>query len=186
MLLSDSFYTLGVDEIQVDVAGMRAAAVPSHLLGPLDWKPGLQEQKESVPFTTQWASSPSMHTVRLLRQSLCTLSARTESQDQSVSCEKDDKTADHDSGFATHLSYCSWFHPSRNPHSRWSSCSEGRGWCIGRWSRGTHPSGTRAWTVALERKKDETCLLSLSASSRFLTGSQLFDISWILYSIVII
>lgn len=93
MLLSDSFYTLGVDEIQVDVAGMRAAAVPSHLLGPLDWKPGLQEQKESVPFTTQWASSPSMHTVRLLRQSLCTLSARTESQDQSVSCEKDDETA---------------------------------------------------------------------------------------------
>lgn len=27
--------------------------VPSHLFRPLGWKPGLQEQKESVPFTTQ-------------------------------------------------------------------------------------------------------------------------------------
>lgn len=84
---------MGVDELKNDVAGRCAAAVPSHLLGPLDWKPGLQEQKESVPFTTQWASSPSMHTVRLLRQSLCTLSARTESQGQSECCKRDDKAA---------------------------------------------------------------------------------------------
>lgn len=30
-----------------------ASIAPSHLFRPLDWKPVLQEQKESVPFTTQ-------------------------------------------------------------------------------------------------------------------------------------
>lgn len=35
--------------------------VPPQVWCPILWKPGLQEQKESVPLVTQWASSPSPH-----------------------------------------------------------------------------------------------------------------------------
>lgn len=41
---------------------------------PILWKPGLQEQKESVPLVTQCASSPSPHWVRLLLQSFSLVS----------------------------------------------------------------------------------------------------------------
>lgn len=51
---------------------------PSHRLRPVDWKPGLHEQKEFVPFTTQWASSPSPQTVLLLRQSFSIVSVSKE------------------------------------------------------------------------------------------------------------
>lgn len=69
------------------------ARVPWHLLRPLDVKPGLQEQKESVPLTTQWASSPSPHTVLLLWQSFSTVSAGKEtgsrrSEGEHCQCDK--------------------------------------------------------------------------------------------------
>lgn len=50
------------------------ACVPPQVWCPVFWKPGLHEQKESVPLATQWASSPSPHCVLLLRQSFSLVS----------------------------------------------------------------------------------------------------------------
>lgn len=48
--------------------------VPPQVRCPIFWKPGLHEQKESVPLVTQWASSPSPQCVRLLLQSFSLVS----------------------------------------------------------------------------------------------------------------
>lgn len=41
------------DTLDMDLQVKYRKPVPSHRLRPLGWKPGLQEQNESVPFTTQ-------------------------------------------------------------------------------------------------------------------------------------
>lgn len=53
----------------VPTAQLSRVAVPPQVRCPVFWKPGLHEQKASVPLVTQWASSPSPHCVLLLLQS---------------------------------------------------------------------------------------------------------------------
>lgn len=59
---------------------MHFLRVPPQVWCPIFWKPGLQEQKESVPLVTQWASSPSPHWVVLLRQSFSFVSIGQKTQ----------------------------------------------------------------------------------------------------------
>lgn len=61
------------------------AGVPPQVRCPIFWKPGLHEQKESVPLVTQWASSPSPHCVLLLLQSFSLVS---EKENPSGACER--------------------------------------------------------------------------------------------------
>lgn len=60
--------------MEAAAAGGRRCWVPPQVRCPILWKPGLQEQKESVPLVTQCASSPSPHWVRLLLQSFSLVS----------------------------------------------------------------------------------------------------------------